>query len=68
MKGKTISESAIVMAQQMMPEDTNPYGNVHGGVIMKLIDTTAGVCAIRHARKNAVTGAPRRSGPKLGKA
>ena len=54
-KGKMVRESSIVMAQQMMPEDTNPYGNVHGGVIMKLIDTTAGVCAIRHARRNAVT-------------
>ena len=53
--GKTVKVSSIVMAQQMMPEDTNPYGNVHGGVIMKLIDTTAGVCAIRHARRNSVT-------------
>ena len=43
------------MAQSMMPEHTNPYGNVHGGVIMKLIDEAAGVCAIRHARNNAVT-------------
>ncbi|MBF0529715.1 MAG: acyl-CoA thioesterase [Deltaproteobacteria bacterium] len=55
MNGKTVQESSLVMAQQMMPEDANPYGNIHGGVIMKLIDTTAGVCAIRHARRNVVT-------------
>jgi acyl-CoA hydrolase len=43
------------MAQVMMPQDTNPAGNVHGGVIMKLIDTAAGVAAGRHARVNTVT-------------
>ena len=55
MEGKTVRESAVMMAQQMGPPDTNPAGNVHGGVIMKLIDTAAGVVAIRHARGNAVT-------------
>jgi uncharacterized protein (TIGR00369 family) len=39
----------------MNPQDANPAGNVHGGVIMKLIDTAAGAVAIRHARSNAVT-------------
>jgi len=43
------------MAIQMNPEDANPAGNVHGGVIMKYVDTAAGVVAIRHARKIAVT-------------
>jgi uncharacterized protein (TIGR00369 family) len=55
MEGKTVQESSVVMAQQMNPLDANPAGNVHGGVIMKLIDTIAGVVAIRHARSNAVT-------------
>lgn len=55
MKGKRVQESSIVMAQQMNPQDANPAGNVHGGVIMKLIDTAAGAVAIRHARSNAVT-------------
>ena len=39
----------------MIPQDANPAGNVHGGVIMKLIDTAGGVVAIRHARGNVVT-------------
>jgi uncharacterized protein (TIGR00369 family) len=55
MEGKRTNESSIVMAQQMNPQDANPAGNVHGGVIMKLIDTAAGVVAMRHSRSNAVT-------------
>jgi uncharacterized protein (TIGR00369 family) len=39
----------------MIPQDANPAGNVHGGVIMKLIDTAGGVVAGRHARANVVT-------------
>jgi uncharacterized protein (TIGR00369 family) len=55
MEGKKIKDSLVVLAQVMIPEDANPAGNVHGGVIMKLIDTTAGVVAVRHARCNVVT-------------
>ncbi|MEW6349905.1 MAG: acyl-CoA thioesterase [Thermodesulfobacteriota bacterium] len=55
MEGKPISQSRLVLAQQMNPEDANPVGNVHGGVIMKQVDTAAGVVAIRHSRRNCVT-------------
>lgn len=55
MEAKRVKDSAMVMAHQMEPHDANPAGNVHGGVIMKLIDTAAGVVAIRHARRLAVT-------------
>jgi uncharacterized protein (TIGR00369 family) len=55
MEGKTVQESSVTMAQVMGPPETNPAGNVHGGVIMRLIDTTAGVVAHRHARANSVT-------------
>ena len=55
MEGKRVRESNAVMAQQMNPQDANPAGNVHGGVIMKLIDTAAGAVAMRHARSNVVT-------------
>ncbi len=57
MKGKKIEESSVILAQQMNPQDANPAGNVHGGVIMKLIDTIAGVVATKHARANTVTAA-----------
>ncbi len=39
----------------MLPEDANPAGIVHGGVIMKEIDNAAGVAAMRHTRKVCVT-------------
>lgn len=55
MNGKRVSESKVIMALQMNPQDANPAGNVHGGVIMKMIDTAAGVVASRHARSNVVT-------------
>jgi len=55
MTGKKVCDSCVVMAQQMNPQDANPAGNVHGGVIMKLIDTAAGAVAVRHSRSNAVT-------------
>lgn len=55
MDGKRVSDSRVKMTHVMNPLDANPAGNVHGGVIMKLIDTTAGIVAIRHARSNCVT-------------
>ncbi len=55
MTGKTVSESTVVIVQQMTHTDANLAGNVHGGVIMRLIDSTAGIVAVRHASGNAVT-------------
>ncbi len=55
MEGKRVGDSSVIIAQVMIPQDANPAGNVHGGVIMKLIDTAAAVAASRHARSNAVT-------------
>ncbi|MBU1275008.1 MAG: acyl-CoA thioesterase [Proteobacteria bacterium] len=55
MKSKRVSDSSVVMAVVMEPADANPAGNVHGGVIMKNIDSAGGVVALRHAAGNAVT-------------
>ncbi len=55
MQGKRVKESSILLAQVMNPQDANPAGNVHGGVIMKLIDTAAGAAAVKHSRSNCVT-------------
>ncbi|WP_414652927.1 acyl-CoA thioesterase [Humidesulfovibrio sp.] len=54
-QGKTAAESAVTMSHQVLPHDANPAGNVHGGVILKHIDTAAGVVAMRHVRGWAVT-------------
>ena len=55
MEGKKVNESSVVMVQRMTAQDVNVAGNVHGGVIMKLIDEAGGAVAIRHTRRNAVT-------------
>jgi len=55
MEGKRVQDSSVTIAQVMIPQDANPAGNVHGGVIMKLIDTAGAVVAGRHARCNTVT-------------
>lgn len=55
MEGKTVDESRTLMSQLMMPSDANPTGNVHGGTIMKLVDTAGGICATRHAGRPVVT-------------
>ncbi|MDO8562256.1 MAG: acyl-CoA thioesterase [Candidatus Limnocylindria bacterium] len=52
---KTVAQSGTIFSQSMMPADANPYGNVHGGEIMKLIDSCAGAAAARHARGRVVT-------------
>jgi acyl-CoA hydrolase len=55
MNKKTVSECNVTLSHLMLPQDANPTGNVHGGVIMKYIDNAAAVTAIRHCRTIAVT-------------
>lgn len=55
MEGKRVKDSSVVTAQMMIPQDANPAGNVHGGVVVKIIDEAAGVVAARHSRCNVVT-------------
>lgn len=45
----------IVMSQVMLPHQANVAGNVHGGEIMKFMDTAAGAVAMRYAKGNCVT-------------
>ena len=54
-KQKKVKETRVEMAQVMFPVDANMAGNVHGGTIMKLIDTAGGIAAHRHCRTNVVT-------------
>ena len=55
MESRKVKDSAIITSKIMMPEDANPAGNVHGGIIMKHVDETAGIVAFRHSRNNSVT-------------
>lgn len=52
---KKISESRSILSEVMLPSQANPAGTVHGGEIMKIMDTCGGVAAMRHAKTNVVT-------------
>jgi acyl-CoA hydrolase len=52
---RTAGYSRVTMSHMMLPQDANPTGIVHGGVVMKHIDDAAGVVALRHTRCNVVT-------------
>jgi len=52
---KPASESSLVLHQLMVPEHANALGNVHGGVIMRMVDEAGAICAMRHARMPCVT-------------
>src|SRR5207247_10287461 len=54
-QGRPMQASRATIVRQMMPQDANPHGNVHGGVIMRAVDEVAGLVAHRHARRNVVT-------------
>jgi acyl-CoA hydrolase len=55
MQAKRVKDSLITIIYQMTQQDANLAGNVHGGVILKNIDNTAGIVASRHSNANAVT-------------
>ena len=52
---KRVAESQLTISQVMMPSDANPLGNILGGQIMKLVDESGGLSAMRHARRPVVT-------------
>ena len=54
-RGKTPRECRVQLHQLMLPEHANAYGNVHGGLIMKMVDETGGIAAMRHAQRPCVT-------------
>lgn len=54
---KTVSESRVVLAQHMGVSDSNLAGAVHGGSIMKLVDTAGGLAAMKFSGSPVVTAA-----------
>jgi acyl-CoA hydrolase len=55
MKGKTIADSKTTMTELIMPNDTNPLGNLMGGNLMRWMDIAGGICASRHSDSHVVT-------------
>jgi acyl-CoA hydrolase len=52
---RTVKESQHEAAEIMMPPDANILGHVFGGTVLSMMDKTAAVAAIRHARNSCVT-------------
>ena len=52
---KSSTESRVNLHQLMTPEHANALGNVHGGVIMRIVDECGALAAMRHARRPCVT-------------
>ena len=55
MQGKPVRDSAAEYTELALPNDVNALGNVLGGKVMHLVDLTAAISAIRHARRPVVT-------------
>ena len=55
MSDKRVKDSEVTLHHLMLPEHANPMGNVHGGVIMKLVDEAGALCAMRHSQRLVVT-------------
>jgi acyl-CoA hydrolase len=55
MQAKKVSESRTIMTEMVMPNDTNPMGNLMGGNMLKWMDIVAAICAGKHCNAQVVT-------------
>ncbi len=55
MEGKKVSVSKTIMTEMIMPNDTNPLGNLMGGNLLRWMDIVGGICAGKHCEANTVT-------------
>jgi acyl-CoA hydrolase len=54
---KKVSESRTVMTELIMPNDTNPMGNLMGGYLMRWMDIVTAIAAGKHCEAHVVTAA-----------
>lgn len=54
---KKVAESRTVMTELIMPNDTNPIGNLMGGYLMRWMDIACAICAGKHCEAHVVTAA-----------
>jgi acyl-CoA hydrolase len=52
---KKITDSRTIMTEMIMPNDTNPMGNLMGGNLLRWMDIAAAVCAGKHCASHVVT-------------
>ena len=55
LREKRVSESQTVMTEMVMPNDTNPMGNLMGGNLLRWMDVVSAICAGKHCEANVVT-------------
>ncbi|MEM9991185.1 MAG: acyl-CoA thioesterase [Bacteroidota bacterium] len=55
LRAKRVTESATTMSEMIMPNDTNPLGNLMGGNLLRWMDIAAAICAGKHCEENVVT-------------
>lgn len=54
-KRKTVSASRARMVEMVMPNDTNPLGNLMGGQLLKWMDICSAISAQRHCNRTVAT-------------
>ncbi len=55
MEAKKVADSVTIMTEMIMPNDTNPIGNLMGGNLLRWMDVAGGICAGKHCEKYVVT-------------
>ena len=55
LKAKKVSDSRTVMTEMVMPNDTNPMGNLMGGNLLRWMDIASGICAGKYCEAHVVT-------------
>src|SRR5690242_21934306 len=56
-RGRSIAYSRSTTRRMMGLQDANLQGNVHGGVIMRMVDEAAAIVAIKHSQRPTVVTA-----------
>jgi acyl-CoA thioesterase YciA len=51
------SASRVSLSIIIMPNQTNPYGTLHGGVLLRLADECGAIAALRHVGHGQITTA-----------
>lgn len=52
---KTVAASRVRMNELVMPNDTNPLGNLMGGRLLQWMDVCSAISSQRHCNRNVVT-------------
>ena len=55
MNPRKVSETIAISTEMVLPNDTNPVGNLFGGRLMQWMDIIASIAAHRHCRRVVTT-------------